>query len=266
MKLIVYADLHHYSGNRETAIFNKTQKLTQYAMPMMDELIDKVNNQFRPDAVINLGDSIQDANNQDMDIVSLNQIAAKIKGFDCPHYMVMGNHDLKMFDDFDIHKKIFGYDSFNYSVDLGGCHLVFMTNGIVKERGTEGGGVEKTRLAVKETADWLRADLKKNEKPCVIFTHYPLIGFEGLDRRHVVENADELFEIIDANKNVIAVVSGHTHKAYSKQRNGVDYHVVGSPTASPLRNDVPDGVYYELNIENNKVRVTEHKFESREAL
>ena len=64
MKLIVYADLHHYSGNRETAVFNKTQKLTQYAMPMMDELIDKVNNQFRPDAVINLGDSIQDANNQ----------------------------------------------------------------------------------------------------------------------------------------------------------------------------------------------------------
>ena len=44
MKLIAYADLHHFSGDRESAIFNKTGKLTQYAMPMLCELIDKVNN------------------------------------------------------------------------------------------------------------------------------------------------------------------------------------------------------------------------------
>lgn len=260
MKIIAYTDLHHYAGDRESAIFNKTGKLTQYAMPMLLELIDKVNGEFKPDAVVNLGDSIQDANNQDMDIVSLSQVADKLKGFECPHYMVMGNHDLKMFDNFDIHKKIFGYDDFNYSIDLCGYHLVFMTNGIVSERGTVGGGVEKTRLVVKETVDWLISDLKANQKPCIIFTHYPFIACEGLAPRHVIENVDELFEIIENDKNVIAVVSGHTHIAYSVNKNGIDYHVLGSPIASPLKNDIPDGVYYLLDIENNKVTVTEYKF------
>ena len=51
MKLIAYTDLHHYAHDRESAIFNKTGKLTQYAMPMLFELIDKTNNEFKPDAV-----------------------------------------------------------------------------------------------------------------------------------------------------------------------------------------------------------------------
>lgn len=260
MKLIAYADLHHYSGDRESAIFNKTGKLTQYAMPMLCELIDKVNNEYMPDAVINLGDSIQDANNCDMDIESLLQVAEKVSGFNPPHYMVLGNHDLKTFESFDEHKRIFGYDSFNYSIDLCGYHLVFMTNGLVNERGTGGGGVEKTHYAVKETIDWLCDDLSKNTKPCIIFNHYPFIACDGLDMRHLLQNTDEFFEIIDSNKNIIAVISGHTHIAYSKERNGVDYHVLGSPIASPLKNDIPDAVYYELNVEENKVTVTEHKF------
>ena len=96
MKLIAYSDLHHYSGDRETAIFNKTQKLTQYALPMLDELIEKSNNVYKPDAIVNLGDSIQDANDYAMDVLSLEQVADKIPGFDAPHYMVLGNHDLKM--------------------------------------------------------------------------------------------------------------------------------------------------------------------------
>lgn len=261
MKLIVYADLHHYSGDRETAIFNKTQKLTQYALPMLDELIEKSNNVYKPDAIVNLGDSIQDANNYDMDIKSLEQVADKLSGFDAPHYMVLGNHDIKMFDSLDGHKRIFGYDSFNYSVDIGGYHLVFMTNGIMAERGNGGGGVEMTHIAVKETVDWLRADLEKNIKPCIIFNHYPFIACEGLNERNIVQNVDEIFEITD-EKNVIAIVSGHTHFAYSTERKGVDHHVLGSPIASPLRNDIPDGVYYILDVDNNKVRVTEHKFES----
>lgn len=261
MKLIVYTDLHHYSGDRESAIFNKTGKLTQYAMPMLCQLIDKVNNEYKPDAVINLGDSIQDANNYDMDVVSLCDVAEKFKEFNVPHYMVLGNHDLKMFDTFDNHKKIFGYDSFNYSVDLCGYHLVFMTNGIVPERGTVGGGVEKTHYAVKETVDFLRSDLSQNTKPCIIFNHYPFIAHKELNERMLIQNVQELFDITDSHKNILAVVSGHTHISSSFVRNGVDYHVLGSPIASPLKNDIPDAVYYEIDVEDNKVTVTERKFE-----
>ena len=46
MKLIAFSDLHHYAGDRESAIFNKTGKLTQYAMPMLTELIERVNGEY----------------------------------------------------------------------------------------------------------------------------------------------------------------------------------------------------------------------------
>lgn len=46
MKLILFTDLHYYGGDRETAIFGKTKKLTQYAMPMLEQLIDKVNHTY----------------------------------------------------------------------------------------------------------------------------------------------------------------------------------------------------------------------------
>ena len=260
MKLIIYTDLHHYSGDRETAIFNKTQKLTQYAYPMLCQLIDKVNNEYKPDAVINIGDSIQDANDVDMDIVSLSEVADKIKEFNVPHYMVLGNHDLKMFDTFDEHKKIFGYDSFNYSVDIGGYHLVFMTNGIVPERGQVGGGVEKTHYAVKETVDWLKDDLSENTKPCIIFNHYPFLSRDGVFSRMDIQNVNELFEITDKYDNIMAVIAGHTHLAYNRERNGVSHFVLGSPIASLARNDIPDAVYYELDVNCGEITITEHKF------
>ena len=75
MKLILFADLHYYGGDRETAIFGKTKKLTQYAMPMLEQLIERVNRDYKPDAVINLGDSIQDANDRDADVMSLTTVA-----------------------------------------------------------------------------------------------------------------------------------------------------------------------------------------------
>lgn len=259
MKLILFADLHHYSGDRETATFNKTQKLTQYALPMLDELIRKVNIEHRPDAVVNLGDSIQDGNDYKRDIESLREVAQKVRQFDCPYYMVLGNHDLKMFDSMVAAQEIFGHKSFNYSVDIEGYHLVFMTNGIKPERGTIGGGVEKTRVVVGSVLEWLNADLDKANKPCIIFTHFPFIACDGLDERHLIENLDEVFKIIDGHKNIIGVVSGHTHKAYRKKRCDVDYYVLGSPTASSAGDEIPDSVYYQLDIKANKVEIKELK-------
>ena len=262
MKIVVFTDLHHYTADRQCAAFDTTCKLTQYAMPMLSELIDKVNHELRPHAVVNLGDCIQDANARDTDMATLQEVADKVKTFQVPYYMVLGNHDFKMFDSFDEHKKIFGFDTFNYSVDMEGYHLVFMTNGISPEHAVAGSSVERARFVVKETLDWLQEDLQRNTKPCIIFTHFPPIGCEGLAQRHVIGNTDELFAIIDSHKNILAVVSGHTHMAYKKQRNGVDYHVLSSPIASLERNGIPDATYYILDAVDGTVSVTECKFES----
>lgn len=262
MKIVVFTDLHHYAANLQNAVFDTQVKLTQYAMPMLSELVDKVNNNIRPHAVVNLGDSIQDANDHDVDVCALSEVAEQVKALQVPYHMVLGNHDFKMFDSFDEHKEIFGFDSFNYSVDVDGYHLVFMTNGISPEHAVAGSSVERARFVVKETLNWLQDDLQKNTKPCIIFNHFPPIGCEGLAQRHVIGNTDELFAIIDAHKNIRAVISGHTHMAYRRERNGVDYHVLSSPIASLERNGTPDAVYYLLDAVEGTVNVTECKFES----
>lgn len=261
MKLLLFSDLHHYTADPQLAAFDTTTKLTQYAKPFLDDLVNLANEEYHPDAVVNLGDSIQDANDHDRDVITLRQVANMVDAFHAPYYMVLGNHDIKMFDSFEEHKELFGFDSFNYSVDVDGYHLVFMTNGISPERSGTGSSVERARFAMPETMAWLRADLEANNKPCIIFNHFPLMGCEGLATRHVMENADEMFEVIDNYKNVVAVVSGHTHMAYRRERNGVDYHVLGSPIASLARTGKPDAVYYLLDTAEGKVSVTEHKID-----
>ena len=261
MKLVVFTDLHHFAADLKTAVFNTKRKLTPYAMPMLAELVDLVNNDLHPDAVVNLGDTIQDNNDPVGDIRALTEVVEKTKEFQVPYYMVLGNHDFKMHDSFEEHKKICGFDSFNYSVDADGYHLVFVTYGISPEYAVAGSSEERARYATKETMDWLRADLEQNTKPCVIFTHFPLIGCEGLSPRHITGNVEELFDLIDNDGKVRAVVSGHTHKAYTRTRNGVDYFVLGSPICSKEENGIPDAVYYVMDLTDETIRLTEHTFQ-----
>ena len=261
MKLILFTDLHHYHGDRETAIFGKAKKLTQYALPMLEQLIEKVNNEYKPDAVINLGDSIQDANDREADAECLAFIFEQFKKFDCPCYSVLGNHDMKMFDSKEEISAIVGQEKFTYSLDLAGYHLVFMTNGLKPELGTAGGGVVKSHAMAEEDIEWLRADLQKNEKPALLFTHYAFLGEHWKSIYSRIENREKLLEILDADENMVAVLSGHTHIAYQENRNGVDYHVFGSPIADLTLCGKPDGVYYEIDVDGRELKVTEHLFE-----
>ncbi len=261
MKLIFFTDLHHYHGDRETAIFGKAKKLTQYALPMLEQLIEKVNKEYKPDAVINLGDSIQDANDRTADAECLSFIFNKFKEFNCPCYSVLGNHDMKMFDSKEEISAIVGQEQFTYSLDLAGYHLVFMTNELKPELGTAGGGTVKTHSMSEADIAWLKEDLAKNEKPCILCTHYVFLGDGWKSPYAKIENRDKIFEVLDEDKNLLAVFSGHTHVAYTEHRNGVDYHVFGSPIADLTLCGKPDGVYYEVDIDGKEIKVTEHLFE-----
>lgn len=257
MKLILFADLHYYGGDRETAIFGKTKKLTQYAMPMLEQLIERVNRDYKPDAVINLGDSIQDANDRDADVLSLTTVAEKLKEFHCPCYTVLGNHDLKMFDSHREAEEIFGCERFNDSLDLCGYHLVFLTNGVKPELGTAGGGIPKTHAVSEDTIEWLREDLKRSKNPALIFTHYAFYGSDA----NVIKNGEQVLQVLRESGNVAAAFSGHTHRAYSEEHDGIAFHVLGSPTADLEESGRPDGVYYEVELCGGEITVTEHLFE-----
>ena len=258
MKLIIFTDLHYYGGDRATAIFGKTKKLTQYSIPMLEQLVQKVNKEYYPDAVINLGDSIQDSNTYEQDLHGLTYIANRFKEFDPPCYSVLGNHDMKMFDSHAEAKEIFGYDRFTYSLDLAGYHLVFLTTAIDPAVHNLGGGIPKTHYMSKEDLDWLRQDLLQTELPTLIFSHY---AFFGKHEGEIFANAGELIKIIEQSGKVKATFSGHTHVPYLTCCKGVEYHVFGSPIASLAETGIPDAVYYEVEITENSVKATEHLFD-----
>lgn len=58
MKLIIFSDIHYSSQNETSSKENR--KLTQYAVPIVNKLINMINNSFKPDLVVNLGDLIED--------------------------------------------------------------------------------------------------------------------------------------------------------------------------------------------------------------
>ena len=71
------------------------RKLMEYAVPLLEQLTDKINNDIKSDVAINLGDLVEDFNNHDKDIINLNFIWKMLKNINVPFYSLAGNHDLR---------------------------------------------------------------------------------------------------------------------------------------------------------------------------
>lgn len=258
MKIIVFSDVHYFSADMETAIFNKTEKRVEYSLPMLDEITEKANTDPKADLAVNLGDLIQDTTEHDGDIKALGFMFERLKRIKCPCYSILGNHDLKMMDSVEEVEKLLGYKS-TYSLNKGGWHLVFLTTEVRPELGTGRGGCYKAQYLSDEHLKWLAEDLSKNTLPCLIFTHYALAEDESVsDECMFMKNRASVKEIINSNKNVKAVFSGHLHKSDMITENGIPYYLVGSPIADLKHLGRPDGAYVEINLDGEEVRVTEH--------
>ena len=259
VKILVFADLHYFGGSEK--LFNADKKLVEYAEPMLEEFI-RIADDDDVSLVVNLGDIIQDTNDKELDIRCLEYIFGKLKAFKCPVYSVLGNHDLKMMDSVSEVEKIMGYESSVYSVDHEGFHLVFLTTGVRPELGLLRGGSYKTQYLSGDSILWLKNDLENNRLPCLIFTHFPLAEDESVqDECMFMKNRDEVKAIINGDKNVKAVFSGHQHRPKEICENGLDYYIAGSPTTSPEADGIPLGVYMIIETEGENIMVTKKNLE-----
>lgn len=86
MKILVFADVHSYAEDISMALFNTNKKLVQYVVPLLEGLIDTVNDKQTVDVCVNLGDLIQDANDRDKDIKALEFMFQKLEEMTCPCY------------------------------------------------------------------------------------------------------------------------------------------------------------------------------------
>lgn len=266
MKLVVFSDIHYAP---EPPINNGSiidRKLTQYSIPILKKLIDTINHSIKPDVAVNLGDLIEDFKDHDKDIVNLNYIWNILKQIETPFYSTIGNHDLRSMQSRKEVEQIMGYQNSTFSVDIKGYHLIFLSLTINTQIGTEEGGIQKTRVVSQEDLEWLRNDLKQNNLPCLLFTHYgitedDMIGnwwFEKCPNSALFENRREIKDILTSDKNIIAVFSGHQHWTKETIEDGLKYYVVGSLIEDIKEDGIPDGVYLVIEITKRTIKVEEH--------
>lgn len=265
-KIVIFSDIHYLDKRPKELSVNLKRKLTQYAIPLIEKLIYEINCNIKPDITINLGDLIEDTYNHDRDVINLNYIWNKLKNIKGRFYSVVGNHDLRTMNKREEVEEIMGYKHSTFSVNANGYHIIILGTEIRHELGLERGGIFKTQYISKEDLEWLKNDLKNNTLPCLVFTHFGLAEdrmegnywFGETPECALLRNREEVKEILKKEKNIIDVFSGHQHWTKTLQEDGIPYYVLGSLTENIDNNGVPDGVYFEVGLEEEKINVIEH--------
>lgn len=264
-KLIIFSDIHYLDKRPEKLDFNLSRKLTQYSTKIVDKLIEKIN-KSKPNLSICLGDLIEDTFNHDKDIENFTYIWNKLKNIQVPFYSVIGNHDLRTMNSRKELENIMGYKNATFSFNLNDYHFIILTTNIREDLGENDGGIYKAQCMSKEEINWLKKDLSNNKLPCVIFTHFGLaedrqIGnywFENNPEDGLMNNRKDIKNIIEKDNNIIAIFNGHQHWSKQLNENGKDYYVVGSLTDNVEMLGEPDGVYFEVNLEDRNIKLIEH--------
>lgn len=81
--------------------------------------------------------------------------------------------------------------------------------------------------------------------------------FESCPETALLGNRKELKEILKSDKNLLAVFSGHQHWTKKIIEDGIPYYVVGSMTEYISNDGVPDGVYFIVEFDGEKLYVIE---------
>lgn len=266
-KLILFSDLHYALKNQiEPGSSAGKRKLVHYSEPLIDKLIHKINTSIHPDIVINLGDLIEDCCNHDKDIINLKYIWNILKKIESPFYSITGNHDLRNMHSRKEVEEIMGYNHSAFSKNINGYHFVFLGLDINSNLGNAEGGIIKTHFISNDDLEWLRNDLKQNKLPSLVFVHFGVAEdtlegnwwFENCPDYALLGNRRKLKEILKKDNNLLAVFSGHQHWSKKIIEDNITYYIIGSLTENINMNGIPDGVYFEIDLDKKNLTVNEH--------
>ena len=266
LKILIFSDLHFTEHLFDTFDFEKSSKLLQYSLPLLDKLTRKINFEINPDVVIFLGDLIQDNNNHDIDLNRIKLVWRFFKEIKRPLYSLSGNHDLKTMNSREEVEEIMGYSHSTFSVDIKGYHLIFLGTEVDKNIKPEGGGISRTRKISEDDLKWLDNDLEKTKLPSLVFCHYGIAEdtmkgnrqFENCPEDAFIENRVELKRILEKSNKVIGVFSGHQHWNKIILENGINYYLVGSLIENLNKNGIPDGAYMTVSINEKGIEALEN--------
>ena len=199
LKVLQITDTHLYAETEGTLLGMNTQFT-------LDEVLKMTNECGPVDLILSTGDLVHDASE-----VGYKRYQSIMERAGVPVYCIPGNHDVpKMM------KKT-----------LKDSHVVYIPSAVHNNWGfafldstlldSEGGHFEQSEL------DLLEAVLTDNRDKHVLVCmhHHPVsVNSEWMDTM-LIDNASEMFKVIDQYDNVKGLLWGHIHQIFDKDRNGI---------------------------------------------
>ncbi len=237
LTLGLVTDLHF---GPEARFQGKLRKLTHYAGDLTRAFVKTMNEEVRPDFIVNLGDDIEDES-RDLDLQRYEECQAILRSAHAPIVNVAGNHDTINLGRADLNRIWQQCEAphgpLHYSFDREDFHFVVLHT------------MEKKDVEVRifePQLQWLQNDLKHATLPTVVLMHHPA-SEQNLDDSRWFQNADhiakvkerkDLRHIFEASKKVRAVFNGHVHRNHFDVIAGIPYVTIQSLIEN-LEDDAP---------------------------
>lgn len=259
MKFAIINDLH--IGPASVGVEKGVQrKLMAQGPKILENIISTLNNKENPDFVVNLGDSIEDVNDKEVDIQSFRKFLSMLAKLKMPSYTLIGNHDIRTLNAKEI-AKLLGYKEMYYSFDFKSFHFIALSFDMVGDHTHILKDI--TARVPSEQLSWLKADLKQTDKPTIVFIHYPLaeddmkgnFWFEAEPQYALLENREEVRIILETSKKVKAVFSAHQHWNKFHVHNKIPYFTVTSPIENFKNEGIASETYTIVELNNDAVAV-----------
>jgi len=221
------SDIHY--ADREPA----GNRFYRQSLSKVKDAVDEMNRQ-KVDFMIELGDfKDQDAiPNEAHTLKYLADIESVFQKFNGPTYHVLCNHDTDGISKQQFLERVENTGIPNtesyYSFTRKGIHFVVLDGDFTKEgKAYDHGNFTWDDASIPaEEMDWLKADLKRNKLPVIVFIHQMLD--ESKDVKQAVQNAVEVRQILEQAGNILCVIQGHVHEERYNLINGIHYYSVNA--------------------------------------
>lgn len=185
----------------------------------------------RPDAVINLGDSIDTSETLEREIACVHEIRDALAALPVDSHVLLGNHDLEHLSK-EQYLAACGAASSYYSFDCRGVHFVILDSNFHSDGSpyAPGNFCWNDAWLGEEQIRWLEDDLAAAAgRPALVFCHANLDdrqNEDGAPSPFVTGDAPAVRAVLEAAGTVKAVVQGHCHSGHQAVINGIPYIIL----------------------------------------
>ncbi len=220
------------------------------ALPLLAAFVGEMRDRFRPAAILDLGDRINDRSPAE-DTARIADVMTALGAAAVPVLALHGNHDVVNLDVATV-TGLLGRSAPWESVAVDGAHLVLLNT---QDPMTPGGGGSLSAAQL----DWLEEDLARATGPVLVFSHHPLDEQDTAAHWYfpthpgcaLAAGRARAREILARSGKVRGVFSGHLHWNHAQVLDGIPYVTVGSLVEVRLTGGRPAGSFAEITLERS---------------